>query len=360
MTGFKRILILQTAFPGDIILTTPLFRNIKKLYPESRLTVVTTPQGKELLQGSSEIDSLITYDKKGRDKGLFKFLDFAKRLRNEKFDLALSPHLSFRTSCLINLSGSPVRIGYEEASCAFLYTDKVKRDMAKHEADRILSLLEPLHVDSAKLKKFPRLHISAESRRKVSKLLEKEGIVEEDTLVCIAPGSVWGTKRWLPEGYAELSDGLANRYGVRVMLIGSPAERESGDKILTLAQTGPVDMIGKTALSELGALISRCALLIGNDSAPGHVAAATGVPAVTIFGPTSPSFGYAPWGRKVEIVERELDCRPCHHHGPMVCPKEHFQCMRDISADEVMEAVDRLKVILPRKHGRMGARKKGF
>lgn len=344
MTGFKRILILQTAFPGDIILTTPLFRNIKKLFPDSHLTVVTTPQGKELLQGLSDIDMLIAYDKRGRDKGFINFIKFVKKLKSGKFDLALSPHLSLRTSLLLYFTGSSVRIGYNEASCSFLYTDKVRRDMSKHEVDRILSLLELLQVDGSKLEKFPHLHISADSRQKINELLEKEGISKGDVIFGIAPGSVWGTKKWAAERYGELADRFVEKFGVRVVLIGSPAERESGDKITAVAKNKPVDMIGKTALSELAALIARCTLLVGNDSAPGHVAAAAGVPVVTLFGPTSPSFGYAPYGKNVEIVEKELACRPCHHHGPMECPKEHFRCMKDITVDDVMEAVEKTGV----------------
>jgi len=341
MTRFKKILILQTAFPGDIVLTTPFFRSIKKFYPDSFITVVTTPQGKEILQGISDISTLIAYDKRGRDKGLLNFIKFVKKLRKEKFDLTLSPHLSLRTSFLLFFSGSSLRIGYREASCAFLYTSTVARDMSTHEVDRILSLLGPLQLNESELEKYPRLPVSDEAKGKVEELLKKEGLSHSDTVIGIAPGSVWGTKRWMAEGYGELVDRLVEKYGAKVLLIGSPAERESGDKILAIAKHKPVDMIGKTRLSELAALVSRCSLLIGNDSAPGHVAAATDVPVVSIFGPTSPSFGYAPYGKKVEIVERELSCRPCHHHGPMVCPKEHFRCMMDITVEDVMRAVEK-------------------
>lgn len=341
MTRFKRILILQTAFPGDIVLTTPFFRSIKTLFPDSLLTVITTPQGRELLQGIKEADSLLSYDKRGSDKGFYNFIKLIKKLRGEKFDLCLSPHLSLRTSLLLYLTASPVRIGYREAACSFLYSMTAERDMSKHEVDRILSLLGPLQADVDKLEKFPYLPVSEEARKKVDELLKEENLSEGDALVGIAPGSVWGTKRWTPGGYGKLVDSIVEKYGVKVMLIGSPAERESGNEIMAITKTKPVDMIGKTTLSQLGALMSRSSLLVGNDSAPGHVAAATGVPVVTIFGPTSPSFGYAPYGKNVQIVEKALSCRPCHHHGPMVCPKEHFRCMRDITVNDVMDAIER-------------------
>lgn len=345
MKEYKKILVVQTAFPGDIVLTTPLFKGLKKIFPESVLTVVTTPQGCELLKDIKEIDSLIPYDKKGRDRGELRFFGLIRRLRKECFDLCISPHRSFRTALMVYGSGAGERIGYADASLPAVYTTKVFRDTDRHEVERVLSLLDPLGIESGSLDKMPYLEISSEACGRAKKIFDEAGISPNDTVIGIAPGSVWATKRWTPEGYASLIDRLIDRYDARVLLLGSPSERDAGDKIIALTSKRPVDLIGKTTLRDLIAVIDRCRLLIGNDSAPGHIAAARMVSVVSIFGPTVRSFGYYPYGKDVVIVEKELHCRPCHHHGPNKCPEGHFRCMMDITVDDVMSGVEKLMQI---------------
>lgn len=342
MTKFKKILVIQTAFPGDIVLTTPLFKALKKSFPESLLTVVTTPQGCELLQDLKEIDSLVSYDKKGKGSGKLRFLGLIRRLRKEGFDLCISPHRSFRTALMVYGSGAGERVGYSDASLSVVYTRKVFRDTNLHEVERVLSLLNPLEIESGRLDKMPYLEISPETWGRTKNIFDGAGISPNDMVIGIAPGSVWGTKRWTPEGYAALIGRLIERYDAKVLLLGSPSERDAGNRIMSLTNNMPVDLIGKTTLRELTAVIDRCRLLIGNDSAPGHIASARMVPVVSIFGPTVRSFGYYPYGKDVVIVEKELPCRPCHHHGPDKCPEGHFRCMRDITVDDVMAGVEKL------------------
>lgn len=342
MTKFKKILVVQTAYPGDIVLTTPLFKGLKKSFPESLLTVVTTPQGCELLKDLKEIDSLVSYDKKGKDRGELRFFALIRRLRKDGFDLCISPHRSFRTALMVYGSGAGERIGYSDASLSAVYTMKVFRDTDLHEVERVLSLLNPLGIESGRLDKMPYLEISSETWGRTKKIFDEAGISPNDTVIGIAPGSVWGTKRWTPEGYAALIDRLIERYDAKVLLLGSPSERDAVDKIIAITSKRPVDLIGKTTLRDIVGVIDRCRLLIGNDSAPGHIASARMVPVVSIFGPTVRSFGYYPCGKDVVIVEKELPCRPCHHHGPDKCPEGHFRCMRDITVDDVMAGVEKL------------------
>ena len=221
----------------------------------------------------------------------------------------------------------------------FFYNKKVLKDKKLHEVERILSLLVPFEVDVKAVDKTPLLEISPEIAKKADTILSDVGIAASDHLVAVAPGSVWGTKRWPAEGYAALVDALMGKNDVKVILIGSPAESETGNSILEIVKNKPVDLIGKTGLRDLIAIIDRCNLLIGNDSAPGHIAAARSVPVVSIFGPTAPSFGYAPFGKNVQIAEKDIPCRPCHHHGPMKCPEGHFRCMKELTVGNVMMAV---------------------
>ncbi len=366
MSDYKKILVVQTAFPGDIVLTTPLFKALKKRFPESKLAVLTTPPGYELLRDIKEIDSIIPYDKRGI--GITGFIKLMRRLRSDSFDLCISPHRSSRTALMVFATGAPLRIGFSDASLPFLYNKRVFWDKSLHEVERVLSLLVPFSpspqsppVKGGEIKEYPSplagegqgeggfdkapyLEISPDVWKKAKKIFEDAGITSNDTVIGIAPGSVWATKRWTAEGYALVVDRLADRYDAKVLLIGSASERDTGNEILSRVRHKPVDLIGKTSLRELIAIIDRCRLLIGNDSAPGHVAAARMVPVVSIFGPTVPSFGYTPYGNNVIIVEKELSCRPCHHHGPKKCPEGHFRCMKDITVDDVLGAVNKLLV----------------
>lgn len=346
MRDYKKILVVQTAFPGDIVLTTPLFKALKKRFPESKLSVLTTPPGYELLRDIKEIDSLISYDKKCKDRGMPGLVRLVRMLRDERFDISFSPHRSQRTALILYGAGIPVRVGFSDASLSFLYSKKVNRNYSWHEVERVLSLLEPYGISVNKSDKAPYLEIAADTRNGVKKIFDEAGVSSSDTVIGVAPGSVWETKRWIAEGYASLIDTLIERYDVKVVLIGSPAERRTGDEILSLSKNRPIDLIGRTTLRELIAVIDRCQLLIGNDSAPGHIAAARMVPVVSIFGPTVPAFGYYPYGKDVAIVEKELSCRPCHHHGPKKCPEGHFRCMKDITVDDIMSAIEKVRVRL--------------
>ncbi|MBI4746490.1 MAG: glycosyltransferase family 9 protein [Deltaproteobacteria bacterium] len=261
MTKFKNILVVQTAFPGDIVLTTPLFRCLKKVFPKSRLSVVTTPQGCELLKDAKEINTLIPYDKHGKERSSLSFMRLVWRLRRESFDLVFSPHRSFRTALMVYGTGASARVGFEDASLPFIYNWRVYRNPSIHEVERILSLLSSMGAEINDSDKFPYLDISADVWNGAKKIFDEAGISPNDTVIGIAPGSVWATKRWTPEGYAALIDTLIERYDARVLLLGSPSERDAGDKIISLTGQRPIDLIGKTTLRDLVAVIDRCSLL---------------------------------------------------------------------------------------------------
>lgn len=341
MKTFKNILVIQTAFPGDIVLTTPLFKAVKKRFPDSRLSVLTTPPGHDLLKEVKEVDALIPYDKKGKDKGILPYVRLIKRLRSLNFDLCIVPHRSARTAILALTAGIAERIGYVQSSLSFIYTKKVRRDTERHEVDRILSLLAPLGVNVEDEERQPCLGLSRQSSEAMAGRLTALGISSDDLLIGVAPGSVWDTKRWTAKGYAAVIDGLIETYHAKVLLLGAPSDREAADKVLSICRHETIDLVGRTTLQELIAAIDRCRLFIGNDSAPGHIASARKVPVISIFGPTVPSFGYYPFGKDVIIVEKELSCRPCHHHGPRTCPEGHFLCMKQITSSEMMEQVKR-------------------
>jgi ADP-heptose:LPS heptosyltransferase len=154
------------------------------------------------------------------------------------------------------------------------------------------------------------------------------------SFVAVAPGSIWGTKRW--PRYADLVGQLAGP----VVVMGSAADAPLADQVVAAAPDRAHSAAGALTLRQSAALLERAALLVTNDSAPLHLATGVGTPAVAVFGPTAPSQGFGPMGPRSAIVERHgLWCRPCSPHGPMTCPMGHHACMESIGVDRVLGAV---------------------
>ena len=162
--------------------------------------------------------------------------------------------------------------------------------------------------------------------------LKEHRIPKGTVLVGMNPGSVWNTKRWLPERFAELCVRL-RADGLIPVLIGGAEDKALGARIAQ--DGGALDLTGKTDLEELKALMGRLSVFVTNDSGPMHLAAAAGVPVVAIFGATTRELGFFPYGPGHRVVEVDLACRPCGLHGASKCPEGHFLCMRLLTVDQV-------------------------
>ena len=336
----NRILVVQTAFLGDVVLTTPLLRELRRAQPRAGIVVLTTPLGAEVLQGLPHVDEIVPFDKRGgegRPGGTWRL---ATRLRRARCDLAIAAQRSFRTGLLVWASRAPERVGFERASGAWGYTRRVPWSPTQHAVRRYLELALAAGGDAERADPRPELAVRNEARHRVREMLGGAGVGIGEPLLAVAPGSIWGTKRWSPEGYAEVARREGER-GLRAVLIGSPAERELCEKVAALAGGRPVVLAGRTSVPEMTALLAMCRALVTNDSGPGHVASAVGTPVVSVFGPTVPAFGYTPFGDRHRIVEHlNLPCRPCHPHGPERCPLGHHRCMREIGPEQVSAALD--------------------
>ncbi|UCD84699.1 MAG: lipopolysaccharide heptosyltransferase II [Deltaproteobacteria bacterium] len=333
----EKILIVQTAFIGDIVLTTPLIKAVKEIYPRAKLSFLTTPKGKELVEDIEELDEIIAYDKKEEDKGIIGLIKLVRAIRARGFDLSLTPHQSYRTALLLFLADIPIRIGYKESSFSFLYNRKVHWNPKIHQVERAMLLLEALG-EGRKNSRNPYLNLSPVVEQEAQVILEQAGIKKSDLVVGVSPGSVWATKRWIPEGYGELITQLNSIYGAKVLILGGPEDREVVKEVMFHCEVKPINLTEQSSLKQLVALIDRCELFVGNDSGPMHIAVARGVPVIAIFGPTTPELGFSPYSTDSLVIQQELDCRPCGLHGSRRCPEKHFKCMSSIPAEEVLEA----------------------
>ncbi len=327
----KKILLWQTAFLGDLILTTPLIASIKNIYPDSKLHVISKPFGKYVLKNNPYVDKLITFDKK-KDSTI----KLIKDLRKEKYDLAISPHRSHRASYSLFLSKIPERIGFDKAGFSFLYTKKAEhRFDGTHEIDRNFKLLKLLpEYNEGKLIKIPQLYLSKEENQ----FYKKFGLKDKN-YVLIAPGSKWATKRWTKKGFVNLINELYKKENI--VLIGGKEDLDFTEEILKDVKNKPLNLVGKTNLRESFSVIKHAKALISNDSAPVHMAVSFNVPVVDIYGPTVKNFGFYPYINGI-VVEVDLNCRPCGLHGHNECPIKTHECMKKITAEMVLEAYEKI------------------
>lgn len=338
----ENLLVAQSGFLGDVILTTPLITALRRRLAPASLTVLTTPQASPLLEKHQDVDHVLVDAKRAGGRGLLGLWRTAQRLRQERFTLAVAPHKSLRTALLLMLAGIPQRVGFRQSAGWFLYHRTAVRDAGRHEIERILCLMRAFGVEPEECERTPYVAYSEAARTRAQELLSKTGIEETASVFVVCPGSVWPTKRWTVAGYANLVSRLERDYG-RVLICGGPEDMPVAQAVQEQAGGRGVNLVGQADLQTFMALIDRAQVVVSNDSAPMHLAVARRVPVVAIFCATTPSLGYGPHSERAVVVEKkDLFCRPCSRHGGPSCPLATEDCMRLITVDDVLAGVDRL------------------
>lgn len=316
--------VIQTAFLGDVVLTTPLLGILADRY--GPVDVVTTPGAAPLLRGHPAVRAVIAHDKRGTERGPRGIATLAARLRASGYRRAYLPHQSWRSGLAVRLAGIPVRIGFDDAPARMTYTERIPRPTTSHEVDRLLALAGGNAAAPISL------GLSLAELGQADDWLSAHAM--EPGFVALAPGSVWATKRW--GKYPALAQALA----APIVVVGGPDERPLGDSVIAACGTRGVNAAGALPLRVSAALLSRAAVLVTNDSAPLHMAQATGTPTIALFGPTVTGFGFGPRGPQDLVLGVDgLECRPCSAHGPQRCPLVHHRCMQDLELARVASAV---------------------
>ncbi|OGS10953.1 MAG: hypothetical protein A2234_00030 [Elusimicrobia bacterium RIFOXYA2_FULL_58_8] len=327
--GPLRICLLQSAFLGDCVLTLPLLKKLRETLPGAAISVVTRPEAAEVFEASGLAAEIIEDRKKSSSSAFAEFNRLSAELSKRAFDAAIIPHRSLRSALLAWRSAIPIRIGFSSSAGSFLFTHRVPFSWLLHDVERNLALLSPLAGDLKT--SFPGIRANAEAAARFS---PPPGLTAG-----INAGSAWATKRWPKEKWARLIRKLYSEYGARVLMVGGSGEKAWNSEIEDLA--GPeccFNLTGKTSMAELMEAIRPLKVFVSNDSGPMHIAAALGVPAVGIFGPTTRELGFFPYGSANRVVQTAVACRPCALHGSGHCPRGHFLCMRLLTAGEVFEA----------------------
>jgi heptosyltransferase-1 len=352
---FGRILIIKLSALGDVIHTIPVLHKLRHRYPSARIDWLTSPPIAELLRPHPAISSIIEI---GRNDWLLPRRWSA--LTAQRYDLVVDMHGQLRTAFLTLATKAPVRIGFDrprakvwKASSRILprqarrhawkgaregswlaYTHHMPvPTLEVHAVDRYLRVGTMLGCDSGPAD-FS-LAIAPAARSRMRELLDRHRLGEK--LFTIAPGTIWETKHWRAEGFADAARHFMAQ-GFSVALMGSAREVAACDAVANAAP-GVVSFAGQTSLPELAALIERSTICLTNDSGPMHLAVALARPVVSIFGPTDPIW-IGPYGRPHAVLQAKLPCSPCYLRALSRCAHDHA-CMQQVSAGTVIERMER-------------------
>jgi lipopolysaccharide heptosyltransferase II len=334
-----RILITRTDRIGDLVLSTPVFRELRKKFPGAHLACLTFPENREIVEGNPDLNEVIPYDKKGRERGFLGHFLFSRRLARKKFDVVIHLHSTNRVHLAGWLAGIPVRIGWKR-KCVWTLThakEDIKREGKKHEAEYNFDLLECLGVDCPTEPEtyFP---LSDRARISLKELIRHLGLTQDRPWVAVCPGASCPSKRWPEKKFSELMDRLDQTYRAHFVLVGSRGDRILSETIKTQASAPVYDLCGRLSLSMLGWFFKQTAVLISNDSGPVHIASAVGTPVISIFGRKQPGLSPARWkplGSKGFVIWKDAGCRECLAHR---CQK-HFRCLEAVTVDDVLDRV---------------------
>jgi len=315
----KRFLIIQTAFLGDVILSTPLASELKRIYPDAIIDVLVRKSAASLIENHKYIDHVITFDKSiSKFKALKQTIS---EVRKNKYDEVINLQRFFSSGVITLFARSKKKIGFRSNPLSQFYTTKIihKIDNGKHEVERNLETIQ--HHGAKKICR-PSLFPSDADYQQIKPLTDVD-------FFCIAPASVWFTKQLPKEKWIELLDGLKGR----VYILGAPSDKKLGDEILHASKNKSVkNLCGTLSLLQSAALMQSAKMNFVNDSGPLHLASALNAPVTAFFCSTIPEFGFGPLSENHKIVQikEPLDCRPCGLHGHKSCPKGHFKCGKDI------------------------------
>lgn len=337
------ILLIQLGDIGDVVLTMPALKTLRRHFPESELVACVREHARELVEDCPWTDSVISVDKRHRKIGdeLAYQARFVASLRKPRFSLAIDLRTGSRGAVAAFLSGARHRIGrfaddgHLWRNRLFTHLVRPENEILQYAAEHHLNIIAPLglHTDDC----IPTLTVPEPRKNRARTILQEAGIPGQRAIVAIHPFSLWHYKEWQFNQWVSLMDHLTRKRGLSVIVTGSPAEWGRSRELTKRAGGEVVNLTGKTSIGDLPALLQLCHLFIGVDTAALHIAGAVGVPTVGIFGPSSP-ITWAPRGDRHSVITKKMSCQPCRQKG---CQEtEKSRCLDNLKAEEVIPVVD--------------------
>ena len=336
------ILVRVPNWIGDAVMCLPALMDLRDHVPHAKVTVLARPIVGELLRGHPGVDEVMIYSHHREHKGLIGLWHLIQLVKRKQFDRAVLFQNAFEAAVIAWVAGIPSRIGYATDGRSWLLSGPVPRpDQAPLHHTRYYQrlVMEMTHIPVKD--RAPQLFLSPEATSACTRQFPEVFLPSDSLVIGINPGSVYGSaKRWMPERFAEVGDRLVECLTrelpgsplIRCVLIGGKGEEELGQDIASRMRYEPVVLSGRTTIQELMGVLTRCSVLVTNDTGPMHVAQALGVPIAAVFGSTNPSTT-SPHGQSCGVITASVRCAPCLLRA---CPIDH-RCMTQVSVEQVVE-----------------------
>jgi heptosyltransferase-2 len=362
LSRVKRALVVRPDGIGDVVMTTPFLRELRRNLPHAWIVLAVGPPAYNLVKPCPYVDEVLVYNPnvRGRLRRLRRhwraFCFARKHLWRRHFDLAIVPRWdtdNYSAAFVAYFSGAPWRVGYSEnvterkkltnTDYDCLFTHTINSNALEHEVQHNLHVIRFLggRVEQDR----PELWLRRNEEVYAEAILADCGVKPGALVIAVGP-SPGGSrlKAWPVENFIEVVRWLTRDMGAHVLLTGAAEECDIGAEIEQAVGSGVVNTMGRTTLRQAAALMRRCALYIGNDTGATHMAAAIGTPTVALFGPSCPH-RFAPFGEAHTVVWSNPACGPCLAHGHadscLECPSARPRCMLDISVDRVKQIIRR-------------------
>jgi len=329
----KKILVIQTASLGDVVLATPVIEKLFDHYPNAKIDFLLKYGYEGVFRRHPKIHHVIVWDK--TEKKYKNLLELIRLLRGHKYDAVINLQRFASSGLITALSGSKIRIGFDKNPLSIFYTKRIKHRIGKrkdqpHEIERNLKLIESItDGDGAPMKLYPRQKHYA----KISQYKTVE-------YICIAPASLWFTKQYPKEKWIDFVSKLDD--SLRIYFLGSPKEVDLCNEIIKASNhNNSLNLAGKLSFLESAALMESAKMNYVNDSAPMHFASAMNAPTTVVYCSTVPAYGFGPLSKNSTIIEtkKQLNCKPCGLHGFKSCPKGHFECATTIETNQLLDTL---------------------
>ena len=329
----KKILVIQTASIGDVILSTPVIESLHSKFPDAKIDFLLKKGTDSLFKAHPFLNQVIVWDKSKRKYP--NFLKILKNIRQTHYDYVINIQRFASTGFLTVFSHAQTSIGFDKNPFSLFFTQRIKhiiseKEIPLHEVDRNLLLISGLVENQLKsIKLYP----SKDDYHQVEKY--KGG-----SYICIAPTSLWFTKQYPEAKWADFVQKLSPE--IKIYFLGSGSDTLACQHIIeTSHHPNTFNLSGKLNFLESAALMEHATMNFVNDSAPQHLASAVNAPVTSIFCSTVPEFGFGPLSDDSVIIEttEKLSCRPCGLHGYRACPEKHFKCALTIQTEQLLNRI---------------------
>jgi heptosyltransferase-3 len=341
--GINKILLIQFGDLGDVIVTFPCMRALKETFPDASLVMAVHAKAGDLARGCQWADGILVVEHPvgGMLNRLKHNLQFALNVKRQKYDLVFDLRTGDRSAILTLLTGAAQRVSfygkYNTLWRNRIYSHLVYPDKSPelHMVDYYLSLLNAYDIDTRD--RIPTYQVTEKDALQTTRLFHTHRIEPVGGLIAYHPFSLWDYKSWAEEKHARIIDWIVHRFKASVIITGTAAQHESAEAIVTRCRKDVHNLAGKTPLALLPAILQRCDVSMGVDTAGGHIAAAVGTPTITLFGPGN-FFQWAPMAERGTIVHKHWDCVPCKQMG---CDgNRKSRCLDELTVSEVKADIE--------------------